>query len=337
MVDQFFTQASIEYSPPAQDLQLHAAGIIAYGVRLGEGEARAIPELFHYLHLNFQLALANERLDEECSILEKAMGNSHVLSFMLSKMLPAIIHATAETDTAWPLLDVYSSALHQLLTRSYVPMEIDEKVLGDVIQLLDAILDWIRAVQKILAGFTLSHAQVYVLVELTALANLFQPRMDAYSYLSPQPFSPNLNEAVESFAGFVDKAEPYLRELLELREGELSLDQVRLGALFIGVKHPFRSSLVSRNPQLEEFTKRIVSDIRTTWVVTEDTVSTKLVGRASTQSHRRPGQGTKYEAWNTETLLRGLLREVRSWKIGRVSRRKRPQRCALGYGDEIML
>src|SRR5947207_15127531 len=36
-LDEFFFQVSQEYSPSLQDPRLHIAGILSYGVRLGEG------------------------------------------------------------------------------------------------------------------------------------------------------------------------------------------------------------------------------------------------------------------------------------------------------------
>jgi hypothetical protein len=105
-VDDFFTQPSADYSPSAQDPQLHMAGIIAYGVKLSEKDVNAAPQLFHYLYTNFKIALGNDRLEQECRILGRAMRNAHVASFMLQFMIPAIIQASAQVPDCWALLEV---------------------------------------------------------------------------------------------------------------------------------------------------------------------------------------------------------------------------------------
>ncbi len=92
-VDPFFYQMGAFYSPSAEDPQLQTAGIMAYGIRVGEGEATAVPQLFYYLCSNFKVAMAHERLGGERKIVERAMENSHVLAFVWGRMLPAIVRA----------------------------------------------------------------------------------------------------------------------------------------------------------------------------------------------------------------------------------------------------
>ncbi|CAK7238945.1 MAG: hypothetical protein STHCBS139747_000366 [Sporothrix thermara] len=146
-LDSFFYDQSQDFSPSPEDPQLRAASIVTYGLRLGEGEATAAPQLFHYLLNNFNIALANDKLDQECRFLERSMENNNVLGFMLGRMLPAILRATSQAEEAWPLLDVYYSAMERLVTRSPVPKDIgDENTTGGggVVGLLEDIVAWLQ-------------------------------------------------------------------------------------------------------------------------------------------------------------------------------------------------
>ena len=64
-IDDFFLQISPEYSPPADDPRLQVAGMVSYGLRLDEGDSRAVNELFYYLLNSFKKALSEGRLGDE--------------------------------------------------------------------------------------------------------------------------------------------------------------------------------------------------------------------------------------------------------------------------------
>ncbi|CAK7230661.1 hypothetical protein SCUCBS95973_007647 [Sporothrix curviconia] len=197
-LDNFFYDQSQDFSPSPEDPQLRAASIVMYGLRLGEGEATAAPQLFHYLLNNFNIALANDKLDQECKFLERSMENNNVLGFMLERMLPAILRAISQAEEAWPLLDVYYSAMERLVTRSPVPKDIgDENITGGVVGLLEDIVAWLQWSALVLAasaGVAANSAtdldgmggggdaqptsfcvRVHAMAQLVALANLLQP------------------------------------------------------------------------------------------------------------------------------------------------------------------
>lgn len=230
-LDNFFYDQSQEFSPSPEDPQLRTASIITYGLRLGEGEATAAPQLFHYLHNNFNIALANNKLDQECKILERSMENDNVLGFMMERMLPAILRATSEAEEAWPLLDVYYSAIERFVTRSPVPKDIgDENVTGGVIGLLEDIvarLQWaaltlaadaastgLTAREPGLGGAasaaghtrsTLFCVRVHTMAQLAALANLLQPYLMTCLCLPCAPtIQGRLDGAIVGFHRFVE-------------------------------------------------------------------------------------------------------------------------------------
>ncbi len=237
-LDKFFYDQSVEYSPSPEDPQLRTASIVTYGLRLGEGEATAAPQLFHYLHNNFSIALAHDELDQECRILERSMANNTVLGFMLERMLPAILRAARETEAAWPLLHVYCSAVERFVTRAYVPKDIgDENVTGGVVGLLEAIQAWLHwaalAVARqqrgsvpaghpdhpdhpdragaSAAGGTrpalVACVRVHAMAQLAALASVLQPFLMTCLYLPCAPATHvRLERAIAGFCAFARSA-----------------------------------------------------------------------------------------------------------------------------------
>ncbi|CAK7197751.1 hypothetical protein SEUCBS139899_000399 [Sporothrix eucalyptigena] len=236
-LDNFFYDQSQDFSPSPEDPQLRAASIVMYGLRLGEGEATAAPQLFHCLQNNFNISLTNNKLDQECKVLERSMENNNVLGFMLEQMLPAILRATSEAEEAWPLLDVYCSAMERFVTRSPVPKDIgDENVTGGVVGLLEDIVAWLQwsaltvAADAASAGFTAGDAglgggggdtrptmfcrRVHTMAQLAALANLLQPFLMTCSCLPCSPTTQaRLDGAIMGFYRFVDSALADLRPL----------------------------------------------------------------------------------------------------------------------------
>ncbi|CAK7229124.1 hypothetical protein SBRCBS47491_007141 [Sporothrix bragantina] len=232
-LDNFFYDQSQDFSPSPEDPQLRAASIVMYGLRLGEGEATAAPQLFHYLLNNFNIALANDKLDQECKFLEHSLENNNVLGFMLERMLPAILRATSQAEEAWPLLDVYYSAIERLVTRSPVPKDIgDENIAGGVVGLLEDIVAWLQWSALMLAADAASArvaasdadlgggdtrptnicVRVHAMAQLVALANLLQPFLMTCSCLPcPPTIQARLDGAIAGFCRFVESALADLR------------------------------------------------------------------------------------------------------------------------------
>lgn len=327
VVDTFFTQPSADYSPPMEDPQLHTAGIVAYGVRLGEGETTAVPQLLHYLYNNFKIALINDKLAEECGILEKAMDNTHVFSFILTRALPAIIWATSKIYEAWPLLDVYLGALNKLLTRSIVSKEIDEDQLAHVSALLGMVLTWMRTL-RCTNQPSLTHIQLHLIVQLMDMAAAFQPSLVGHIYSMSPTDSSELRQSVDAFTVFAEEAGEYLAKIPEEPPNSNS-DHIRLASMCRGITDfdtgPVFQSGRELDPQLDRFANIIVTDVRENWVVTSHSISLNAIGRSAGVSSTHSGPGTKYAFLSFGELLEKLQDRLGCWRRGGRTGYRRPR------------
>ena len=320
VVDSFFTQPSADYSPPMEDPQLHTAGIIAYGVRLGEGDTMAVSQLFYYLFNNFKIALINDKLDEEVKILENAMGNAHVFSFVLARALPSIIWATSKIYEAWPLLDVFLAALKGLLTRSIVPREIGGDNLGHVVSLLSNILTWFRTL-RCTNDSDLTKIQLHIIAQLMDLAAVFQPSLMAHLYSSHKGTDNTaLHQAYTSMVRFAEEAADYLDDInifqppprrnravaaaalgdddddliaaaaataAAPRQPAAPVGRVHVALLCRGIPD-FEAGSVFQSgreldPQVDGFANEIVRDVRRNWVVAAGSISLNAPGGAGSR------------------------------------------------------
>ena len=341
VVDPFFTQPSADYSPPMQDPQLHTAGIVAYGVRLGEGEATAAPQLFHYLYNNFKIALANDKLHEECSILEHAMGNQHVLSFMLSRVLPAVTWATAKVNEAWPLLDVYVGALRNLLTRSSVPKEIAEDSMEDVSELLKIILAWFRTLQASNQP-SLSTTQLHIMVRLTELASLFSPSLTTHFYSQPHSDIAGLADLATSFGKFAEETSTHLNDMLDVANlGVMIAAGLQTRHLLAGIEDGGQGLVFQSgremNPQVDNFANVIVADVSKNWAVTATSISWNTPGRGAGLPPTQSGPGTRYEFQSWSDSVRQLRRQLSVWRDGKGVKNRRRGRKARLNGAELLI
>ncbi|KAB5585738.1 Mus7/MMS22 family-domain-containing protein [Coniochaeta sp. 2T2.1] len=334
VIDPFFTQPSADYSPPMEDPRLHTAGIIAYGVRLGEGDSMAVSQLFYYLFNNFKIALINDKLDDEIKILENAMGNGHIFSFVLNRALPAMIWATSKIYEAWPLLDVYLGALSTLLTRSVLSKEIDEGNLVHVSALLSNIMTWFRTL-RCTNEPGLTKIQLHIMVQLLDLASVFQPSMLVHLCSKHEGDTTELEQSYASMTRFAEEALEYLDEIFELLTNRKDrqaaavaallgdvrtqppLSRVRIASLCRGIPDfdngPVFQSGRELDPQVDSFANEIVRDVRQNWVVTATSISLNTPARGSSMSSTQSGPGTRYELLEVDALLGKLRDRLRCW------------------------
>ncbi|KAK3683693.1 Mus7/MMS22 family-domain-containing protein [Podospora appendiculata] len=336
VVDPFFTQPSLDYSPPIQDPQLHIAGIIAYGVRLSENEVTAVPQLFHYLYNNFKIALGNDKVGQEGSILVKAMSNSHVLSFLLQFMIPAIIEACSLTSDAWLLLEVYVRALDKVMSRSCLPRELADADLKHAAGILMHLLSWFRVLRDS-GSSTPSAQQLYIIGLLATIADMLQPSLRASLYCDEtQPGLSGLETTIASLASVFTEAMSHVDEVIASPDAEISVKDVRVAALLSGLAPPDSSATTGagRNARVQEFARIIMSDVRKNWDVSDNYVTLQMVGRAAappTATQRQAGQGTRYGPWVVRELLRDLYGQADRWKLGRLQSGEEERR-ARGWG-----
>ena len=316
-IDPFYYQMTPYYAPPREDPQLQTAGIVSYGIRAGEGDAQAIPQLFHYLCNNLKMAIAQGRLDEEIRILGRAMENNDVLSFMLGRMFPAIVEAVGQANETWPWLSVYSGALEAVLTRSSLPREIDEENMADVIGLVEAILHWQHHVWD--RQGDPSCTELYTMVQLTGLANVLQPTLASYSWLASPPASTSrLQRAVSAYADFAHAAAGHLSAILDppgAGPGALRV-QDAAGAV---AEAPGRNG-----GDTGRFAQAIIDDVRQSWVVQQNRVAVRVAGvgggkvgsgSAAASAGSQSGGGISFGRWDHGHLAKRLHHQVRLWNL----------------------
>ncbi len=336
VVDPFFTQPSLEYSPPLQDPQLHVDGIIGYGVKIGEKDPAAVPQLFHYLYNNFKIALANDKLKDESRILERAMVNPEVVSFMLQFMLPAIVDATARVNEAWLLLDTYVAALGSVLTRSCIPMELRGEDIEHSVELLGFVVAWFLKLRERDSG-SVSLEQVHIISELIKLSNAQQSSLQTW-LCSPllakqeceeQPLSSQekAKGVVTALGDLAREATRHLRSILthgahQGEEGVESLhDGIQLQPLLAGLSRAVSTDMV-RNPRVTDFANHIVADVKRTWVVAPCLVTIRMAGKPGSAISSTPSatgsqsrNGTSHGPWNEKEVVQKAYEEMGRWRL----------------------
>lgn len=326
-VDDYYYQPSREYTPSMEDPQLHTAGIIAYGIRLGEGETTASPQLFYYLLNNFKTAMVNNRLNEERKMLEKGMQNSDVLIFMVNRMLPAIIQATAGAHGAWPLLHVYCGALKDVFTRSCIPREIPDDNAEDVTDLLKVILLWIEKVRENgnVSG-PLDPVQLYSFIQLMSICNILAPSLVCWSCQLSTALASKLHALIAQINLIAANAVSYLGRSLNSTDTDGSTTAVYARDLLEGVD--LERFTIQTPPQVQTFAQHITADVLKNWISSSNTVTINVPLKAQGSSGTQSGQGTTHDLYTRTGLANELYLEFRIWSMkmafnqGRIGRQR---------------
>lgn len=309
VVDDFFYQISKEYSPSLQDPRLHVAGIIAYGVRLGEGEAQVPPQLFYYLFNNFKNALINDKLGDETRMLQRGLTNDNILAFVLGKMVPAISKAAVRAGGGFPLLDIYHDALARLFTGHIAGRELTEEILPDAISLIQTI---VGCLYKLGTGGASapSPEQLHVARQLCSLVNVLWLSMEALSYTA------QTDESLCALEHLFKRLQPWLDSTIDCLDNALVTRHNVPGQTDIfGGLHNIAVSIPQSESQVAMFQDWIVADIGKNWVMSDNTITiqapTKARGPSSTQS----GQGIKKPDWDAFDLVESLSEELKFWRL----------------------
>ncbi|KAL8365800.1 hypothetical protein RB595_004533 [Gaeumannomyces hyphopodioides] len=327
-VDQFFLGVSAEYSPSPEDPQLHLARIMSYGIRLGEGDVTTTPTLFYYLYNNFKTAVIRDKLEGEVSILRRCVDNPHILQFLLSRMLPALVRAAAGTTQVWPLLEVYSGALSHLLTRSCAPFLICEDYAEDVLSFLSTILTSIMTLKTQVGSNMLGAEHLNVVVQLVTLVGSLRSSLTTYFFTLEGANAVALSKIVNSFSLFCEAV------VNELGRGEHAGDgraePYDTDALLGGIQYHDTEDLGNlaqdRNPHIESFSRYVVSDVQKNWTVTNGQIMIRAPGNSSTQPGTQAGQAARFELLDKNDLRRRLLGQCSLWcsrAVARGGRRRR--------------
>lgn len=336
MVDPFYYQVSAEYSPAKEDPQLHTAGILAYGLRLEEGDNTAISQLFYYLGNYFKSALAIGELDTESKVIQNGMKDNNILVFIVGRMLPAIIRASSQNLHIWPLLGVYSKAVRDIFTRSFLPREIPQNHLDDVLRLLDSVLDWVRNISENntqVAGLTPTQAHVFT--ELIGICNNVRPFLMCWLLQPRFDLDRRLQDSVDKITRLAKPAATYLDQLRVSRGSEIAIRDVRIKELFVGWESINTGLLPQADSQINEFTQHLLREVGTNWVITEDTITVKAAMTSSALTGTQSARGIKNDLETRRGILSELLAGLKSWvdEVGedeedrsRRKRRRRPRR-----------
>ncbi|KAJ8125663.1 hypothetical protein O1611_g7975 [Lasiodiplodia mahajangana] len=310
-VDSFFYQISQEYSPSSQDPRLQTAGILAWGLKLEEGDLKAVSGLFYLLFPSFKIALANGELENELKILEEGMEHVHVFNFMLSMMLPAIVRATTQVFQSWVLLDTYIEAIDARLSSACVHRQISSDIMADILALHNTVLVGAGSLQT-RGSRQLRNEDIVSLTAMIKILNLLSPSVTAYLINEPKSLvAKSFTQVIGQLTDFTRAADAYISNLVKnCDEGNMTI--VEPSRLFQGLGIPGPMAASQYNEQIDRFTNHMIQDVRNNWVSNEASITIRGPSRprpSATQS----GQGTRVPKWDRRKLLQTLGEQIRMW------------------------
>ncbi|PSR83118.1 Mus7/MMS22 family-domain-containing protein [Coniella lustricola] len=305
-IDPFYYQFSAEYSPAKEDPQLHAAGILAYGLRLAEGETTAGPQLFYYLYNHFKSTLANGQLDAERKIIEQGMKADAILLFVLETMLPAIIRASSSTPDIWPLLELYSQALKNVLGASSLPREVPDHCLDGVVSLLQASVDWIRAQARLSdMNDELTPVQAHILSLLMDICNALRPTLMCWLMSPSADTFVGLREGISEVNQVAHHVDQALDQMQRLRASQTALPPLSIHA-FAGSENDAHSAQATLN--VHNCTQTLVREVRNSWIISPELITIRVAGAPSAQYGPQSTQGVRNDLH--ERLNNGLVSKI---------------------------
>jgi hypothetical protein len=305
-IDKFFYQISKEYSPSVQDPQLQVAGMTSYGLRLSEGDVKVVQQVFYFLSNNFKLSLKDDKLREEVQLLQKGMENAGIFSFILGKMLPAIIHAAAIESLAFPMVEAYTEALRVFLTRTVIPRELTESDIPQLLALLRAIAGFMDQLSQ--TDRQLQAPQIHLITQLLALSNNLWPSVYALSLsgISYGPWQDVMQVLKAMRTGFL-RAEPYVADMVDVEDYSLRGEILLSGFGKQGIEP------TQLDKDVKSFTNNLVNDVRKIWVTSGTRISIQAPGRGPGFTQTQTSQGVPMPVWEPEVLVNDVYEELRRW------------------------
>ncbi|KJZ78856.1 hypothetical protein HIM_01629 [Hirsutella minnesotensis 3608] len=304
-VDDFFLQINREYCPSASDPNLQVAGLISYGLRLKEGDSRSSHQLFFLLLHNAKFAMLNDKLKDEVMLLRKGMSHGGVTSFILGKMLPAIIQTCFREPAAFPLLDLYAEALHRVFAKRTAPREIGEDDLPSITTLARATVEGLRKAQQDDAA-TCTGAQLHVIRQALAVLNMFCPSLFAMSATTTSREWSELVSVLHRISEFASTAEVYMDHLLESEETLVHTS--RLYPSVENADHP-RTRL---DAEVQGFADSIMQDIQRNWSVTTRGILIQTPGNRKWETDVTAG--LEMPQWDMRRMLEDVRDGIREWR-----------------------
>ncbi|KAI1109226.1 Mus7/MMS22 family-domain-containing protein [Nemania sp. NC0429] len=314
-VDSFFYQISQEYSPSSQDPRLQTAGILSWGLKLEEGDTKAVSGLFYLLFPSFKIALASGELRNEVNILKESMEHVQVFDFMMGTMLPAIIKTVTQVSHGWVLLDTYVEAVDARLSSACIHRQIGGGIMRGILALHIMVLAGIGNLQaKVLPD--LRNEEVVSLTAMIKLLNFLSPSVTAYLMNEPEgSFARDLTPVIDELTNFARAADGYLSSLAMNRD-EDETPMIEPRRLFEGLAIPESGWISQQNhqQQIDQFSNHMLQDIRGNWVSNESYITVKAPSRTQQRpSSTQSGQGTPIPRWERREVLAMLREQIRTW------------------------
>lgn len=301
-IDDFFYQMSREYSPSTQDPQLQVAAMISYGLRIRDGDSKVVHQLFFFLFNNLKQSIINNQIGAEVKLLQKGLKDEGIFSFVVGKMLPAIILATSEDASAFPILDIYVTSLWRYLGRR--PM------LKDLSGSLAQIATLLRSIQISMGAFLtissgLSLEQLHVIRQMIRLMGRFWPviNVELASGENRQGWH-DMQMVLDDFKVAFDGALVYLK-----RAAGNSPTNLGVGPLFSTVPTS-TTTMVQTDQHIKSFADQITQDIKRNWVTSNGRINIQTAIKA------KPGAnipGIALPTFVEEEVIRGLKEDVEEW------------------------
>jgi hypothetical protein len=303
-VDDFFYQISRDYSPPVQDPQLQVAGMTSYGLRLTEGDSKVVLQLFYFLFNNFKLAMMNNKIEEEVGMLRRGMENPGVLGFVLGKMIPAMVRASLDESSVFPLVDVYAQACHSLLADGVAPHELTE---GDLVHLIGTFDALASVMGRMRSNRELTAQQLHLTRHFVGLLNLAWPslcildasKLDSDAWKETKDF-------IGRFRGFFVEAEEYLEGIMEM-----GYELVDACVLFRVLQRYEGDAQIDQH--IKSFRENMIRDVRQNWVMAGEKLTIQAPSKARSTQSTQSGQGIELPHWDTAELIRDLWLRCREW------------------------
>ncbi|KAM3498827.1 hypothetical protein MY10362_007872 [Beauveria mimosiformis] len=304
-LDNFYYQISKDYSPSVEDPQLQIAAMVSYGLRLREGDPKVVQQLFFLLFNNFKMALISDSLDEEKKMLQKGMAQDRgITQFVLGKMLPAIIEATATKSAAYPLLDLYVWAAGNRLKRSTTTYCLTDAELPGVKSVLQTILNGVDV--WIAEQAPLTDVRLHTLQSFFAGFNLLWPSIYEYSLnqdISSGPWS-EITELISKLGQYVISSKD------SLCQGRFWNSPQRFNEFFAAVAADSAPNRGMADVDVEAFVDNIKQDVDRNWFEADGRISIQMPGKS-----RGGGalQGVLQARWDAATLIASIKVQFREW------------------------
>lgn len=306
-VDNYFCQISKEYSPSTKDPQLQVASLKSYGLRLQEGDTRIGQRLFHLLFNNAKFSIFHSKLGEEVDMLRKGMSNSGIKTFILSKMLPAVVKAAFKEHDAFPLLDIYLEVLGLCFASKAMPLELTPDDLPAICTLVQAMQNGMELLYK--DGVALIEVKIHLVRQMVGLGNLLWPSLYVLSRLNLDSrrwkivwgLLSNLRDTISAnMEGYLQNANGEEMETRVVVQAEGRLMGIREAQ---SEEDGFDSDAAS-------FAENIIQDVRKNWKVAGGHIAIHIPGqnRGAVTS-----PSVAVAEWTLESLLDELNEGIKEW------------------------